>query len=87
MYSLYRAWFGAEESYPRLDRLTPPDIVVRVGNQGEHQFVAHKEVLATHSGYLKALLATTPSSGVASSSTTGSITSISVTSVGKQTLP
>ncbi|KAG7197976.1 hypothetical protein KM043_016206 [Ampulex compressa] len=61
MYSLYRAWFGdgtAGDSYPRLqDTLSPPDTVIRVGNEGEHQFVAHKGVLAAHSGYLKALLA------------------------------
>ncbi|XP_031828619.1 uncharacterized protein LOC116425271 [Nomia melanderi] len=60
MYSLYRAWFGDSvvgDSYSRLqETLSPPDTVVRVGNEGEHQFVAHKGVLAAHSGYLKALL-------------------------------
>ncbi|EFN78397.1 hypothetical protein EAI_13666 [Harpegnathos saltator] len=62
MYGLYRAWFGggtaATSNYPCLqDTFSPPDTVVRVGNEGEHQFVAHKGVLAAHSGYLKALLA------------------------------
>lgn len=60
MYGLYRAWFGggAANNYPCLqDTFSPPDTVVRVGNEGEHQFVAHKGVLAAHSGYLKALLA------------------------------
>lgn len=60
MYSLYRAWFGdsvATDNYSQLqETLSPPDTVVRVGNEGEHQFVAHKGVLAAHSGYLKALL-------------------------------
>ncbi|XP_043520636.1 uncharacterized protein LOC122534243 [Frieseomelitta varia] len=72
MYSLYRAWFGdsvTPDNYSRLqETLSPPDTVVRVGNEGEHQFVAHKGVLAAHSGYLKALLtsasATPPSQGV-----------------------
>ncbi|KOX71632.1 hypothetical protein WN51_03746 [Melipona quadrifasciata] len=72
MYSLYRAWFGdsvTPDNYSRLqETLSPPDTVVRVGNEGEHQFVAHKGVLAAHSGYLKALLtsaaATSPSQGV-----------------------
>ncbi|XP_043256353.1 uncharacterized protein LOC122399618 [Colletes gigas] len=69
MYSLYRAWFGDSvigDSYTRFqETLSPPDTVVRVGNEGEHQFIAHKGVLAAHSGYLKALLtsaATTPNS-------------------------
>ncbi|XP_017885172.1 uncharacterized protein LOC108628033 isoform X2 [Ceratina calcarata] len=71
MYSLYRAWFGdsvTADNYSRLqETLSPPDTVVRVGNEGEHQFVAHKGVLAAHSGYLKALLtnaASTPSPSV-----------------------
>lgn len=71
MYSLYRAWFGdsvTPDNYSRLqETLSPPDTVVRVGNEGEHQFVAHKGVLAAHSGYLKALLTsapTTPNQGV-----------------------
>ncbi|CAK9796203.1 hypothetical protein ANTPLA_LOCUS689 [Anthophora plagiata] len=71
MYSLYRAWFGdsiTADNYSRLqETLSPPDTVVRVGNEGEHQFVAHKGILAAHSGYLKALLTsavTTPSSTV-----------------------
>lgn len=80
MYSLYRAWFGGEESYPRLERFSPPDVVVRVGNQGEHQFLAHKEVLATHSGYMKALLAATNPG-----SSEQGLTSLSVSSVGKHT--
>ena len=76
MYSLYRAWFGgAEESgssgYPRLDAtgLAPPDTLVRVGNDGEYHFVAHKAVLAAHSGYLKALLAAMASADAASGAT------------------
>lgn len=71
MYSLYRAWFGDSatgNNYSRLqETLSPPDTVIRVGNEGEHQFVAHKGVLAAHSGYLKALLtsaAATPSQSV-----------------------
>ncbi|CAK9824139.1 hypothetical protein ANTRET_LOCUS2354 [Anthophora retusa] len=71
MYSLYRAWFGdsiTADNYSRLqETLSPPDTVVRVGNEGEHQFVAHKGILAAHSGYLKALLTsavTTPNSTV-----------------------
>ncbi|XP_063982247.1 uncharacterized protein LOC135165152 isoform X2 [Diachasmimorpha longicaudata] len=80
MYSLYRAWFG-EESYPRLESLSPPDTVVRVGNEGEHQFVAHRGVLAAHSGYLKALLATTGSTS-SSREGPGNVTSVSVSSIG-----
>ncbi|KAI4477954.1 hypothetical protein M0804_012434 [Polistes exclamans] len=61
MYSLYRAWFGDDnvaDNYNRLqETLSPPDTVIRVGNEGEHQFIAHKGILAAHSGYLKALLA------------------------------
>lgn len=103
MYSLYRAWFGdtvTADNYSRLqESLSPPDTVVRVGNEGEHQFVAHKGVLAAHSGYLKALLtnaATTPNSGVSAninSNVTGNnlsgqstrqpVTSVSVSSIGK----
>ncbi|XP_017764281.1 PREDICTED: uncharacterized protein LOC108553761 [Eufriesea mexicana] len=71
MYSLYRAWFGdsvSADNYSRLqETLSPPDTVIRVGNEGEHQFVAHKGVLAAHSGYLKALLtnaSTAPTPGV-----------------------
>lgn len=85
MYSLYRAWFGGEETYhPRLEALSPPDTLIRVGNDGEHQFVAHRGVLAAHSGYLKALLATsfTPTT---SSDAGPSVTSLSVSSVGTVT--
>ncbi|KAL0113999.1 hypothetical protein PUN28_011366 [Cardiocondyla obscurior] len=101
MYGLYRAWFGGATgtSYPCLqDTFSPPDTVVRVGNEGEHQFVAHKGVLAAHSGYLKALLAsaTTTSSAsspfdpacatVAVTATSGQsqrpVTSVSVSSIG-----
>ncbi|XP_070161151.1 uncharacterized protein [Polyergus mexicanus] len=74
MYGLYRAWFGGGitgASYPCLqDTFSPPDTVVRVGNEGEHQFVAHKGVLAAHSGYLKALLASATTTTTSSSSTT-----------------
>jgi len=73
MYGLYRAWFGGGAtgtSYPCLqDTFSPPDTVVRVGNEGEHQFVAHKGVLAAHSGYLKALLASAATTTVTTSST------------------
>ncbi|XP_043684678.1 mucin-5AC [Vespula pensylvanica] len=66
MYSLYRAWFGDEsaaDNYNRLqETLSPPDTVIRVGNEGEHQFIAHKGILAAHSGYLKALLASAAAS-------------------------
>ncbi|XP_076181886.1 uncharacterized protein LOC143154022 [Ptiloglossa arizonensis] len=88
MYSLYRAWFGDSvigDSYSRLqETLSPPDTVVRVGNEGEHQFVAHKGVLAAHSGYLKALLtsaATTPNSVNANVGSCGNLpaTAIAVT--------
>ncbi|XP_012273750.2 zinc finger and BTB domain-containing protein 45 [Orussus abietinus] len=89
MYSLYRAWFGAgtaEESYPRMETLSPPDTLVRVGNEGEHQFVAHRGVLAAHSGYLKALLATATSStapsAAGSADPAAPVTSVSVSSVG-----
>lgn len=71
MYGLYRAWFGGGAtgtSYPCLqDTFSPPDTVVRVGNEGEHQFVAHKGVLAAHSGYLKALLASASTTTTTSS--------------------
>ncbi|XP_048505667.1 B-cell CLL/lymphoma 6 member B protein [Athalia rosae] len=92
MYSLYRAWFGSEGCSPLETRsmgpvspavgLSPPDTLIRVGNDGEHQFVAHRSILAAHSGYLKALLAT--ASNVASSSSTisSSVASLSVSSVG-----
>ncbi|XP_024867410.1 RE1-silencing transcription factor [Temnothorax curvispinosus] len=73
MYGLYRAWFGGGAtgtSYPCLqDTFSPPDTVVRVGNEGEHQFVAHKGVLAAHSGYLKALLASAATTTATTSST------------------
>ncbi|XP_036146102.1 protein PRRC2A [Monomorium pharaonis] len=75
MYGLYRAWFGGgatggTTSYPCLqDTFSPPDTVVRVGNEGEHQFVAHKGVLAAHSGYLKALLASATTTTAATPST------------------
>lgn len=84
MYSLYRAWFGGEETYPRLETLSPPDTLVRVGNDGEHQFVAHRGVLAAHSGYLKALLATATNSTTTSGrdDPASSVTSVSVSSVG-----
>ncbi|XP_039315578.1 mucin-17 isoform X2 [Solenopsis invicta] len=76
MYGLYRAWFGGGAtgtSYPCLqDTFSPPDTVVRVGNEGEHQFVAHKGVLAAHSGYLKALLASATTTTATTSSTTNS---------------
>lgn len=81
MYSLYRAWFGVEETYPRLETLSPPDTLVRVGNEGEHQFVAHRGVLAAHSGYLKALLATSTSTS-REDSASPTVTSVSVSSVG-----
>lgn len=72
MYGLYRAWFGGGAtgtSYPCLqDTFSPPDTVVRVGNEGEHQFVAHKGVLAAHSGYLKALLASATTTATSSTS-------------------
>lgn len=73
MYGLYRAWFGGgATSYPCLqDTFSPPDTVVRVGNEGEHQFVAHKGVLAAHSGYLKALLASAAATTTIPSSSSG----------------
>ncbi|XP_046606488.1 B-cell CLL/lymphoma 6 member B protein isoform X2 [Neodiprion virginianus] len=91
MYNLYRAWFGSESCNPLETRssapvgpaigLSPPDTLIRVGNDGEHQFVAHRSVLAAHSGYLKALLAT--SSNVAPGTTAAtSVASLSVSSVG-----
>ncbi|KAJ9599777.1 hypothetical protein L9F63_026375 [Diploptera punctata] len=58
---------------------SPPDVIINVGGNGSpsgqaspprptstHQFAAHRGVLASHSGYLKALLtaaATSPTSG------------------------
>ena len=84
MYSLYRAWFGAtgaEEAYPRLEGLSPPDTVVRVGNEAEYHFVAHRAVLAAHSGYLKALLAAAPGpEGPAAEGAPALITSVTVPS-------
>ena len=84
MYNFYRAWFGSEQTCPGLEALSPPDTLIRVGNDGEHQFVAHRGILAAHSGYLKALLSTT-NSGSSRSTSDGNpvITSISVSSVGK----
>lgn len=77
MYSLYRAWFE-ESSYPRLmETLSPPDTVLRVGNDAEYHFVAHRGVLAAHSGYLKALLAAETQDSSSSSSTT-TVVSITV---------
>ncbi|TGZ54099.1 hypothetical protein DBV15_00369 [Temnothorax longispinosus] len=71
--NLRSAWFGGGvtgTSYPCLqDTFSPPDTVVRVGNEGEHQFVAHKGVLAAHSGYLKALLASAATTTATTSST------------------
>ncbi|XP_076661203.1 uncharacterized protein LOC143365169 [Halictus rubicundus] len=86
MYSLYRAWFGdsvAGDSYSRLqETLSPPDTVVRVGNEGEHQFVAHKGVLAAHSGYLKALLSNaTASPNASANATVGSCSNLPATAI------
>ncbi|XP_076749924.1 uncharacterized protein LOC143422851 [Xylocopa sonorina] len=88
MYSLYRAWFGdsaTADNYSRFqETLSPPDTVVRVGNEGEHQFIAHKGVLAAHSGYLKALLtsaASTPSSSAVNTSVTSSRGNLPATAV------
>ncbi|XP_076282158.1 uncharacterized protein LOC143209837 [Lasioglossum baleicum] len=84
MYSLYRAWFGdsvAGDSYSRLqETLSPPDTVVRVGNEGEHQFVAHKGVLAAHSGYLKALLSSA-SPNASANATVGSCSNLPATAI------
>lgn len=87
MYSLYRAWFGGEDNYARLETLSPPDTLIRVGNEGEYQFVAHRGVLAAHSGYLKALLATAANSNASATSggngVASTVTSVSVSSIGK----
>lgn len=62
---MFRSWLSTaatateEPVYSRFDSLTPPDTLVRVGSDGEYHFVAHRGVLAAHSGYLKALLAAT----------------------------
>ncbi|XP_067015828.2 zinc finger and BTB domain-containing protein 42 [Anabrus simplex] len=53
MYSLYRAWL-MRDAVAAATLATPADVVVNVG--GSRQFAAHRAVLATHSGYLKALL-------------------------------
>ncbi|XP_044012086.1 uncharacterized protein LOC122855035 [Aphidius gifuensis] len=87
MYNLYRAWFG-DKSYPHLEPFSPPDTIIRVGNEGEHHFVAHRVVLATHSGYLKALLSATNTISMAPESYrdgVSSVTSLSVPSVGGET--
>ncbi|XP_043472215.1 protein kinase 4 [Leptopilina heterotoma] len=83
MYNFYRAWFGTEQTCPRLETLSPPDTLIRVGNDGEHQFVAHRGILAAHSGYLKALLSNSNSGNSTLSSDGNSvISSISVSSIG-----
>lgn len=100
MYSLYRAWFGDEsaaDNYNRLqETLSPPDTVIRVGNEGEHQFIAHKGILAAHSGYLKALLASAAASssngptnfvgscGGLNSSSSGNSSTATTTGIGGQ---
>lgn len=64
MYSLYRAWL-MRDAVAAATLASPPDVIVTVGGNGgtssprpasTHQFAAHRAVLATHSGYLKALL-------------------------------
>ncbi|CAL7949334.1 unnamed protein product [Xylocopa violacea] len=73
------------ENYSRFqETLSPPDTVVRVGNEGEHQFIAHKGVLAAHSGYLKALLtsaASTPNSSTVNTSVTSSCGNLPATAI------
>ena len=76
MYSLYRAWL-MRDAVAAATLASPPDVIINVGGNGNssghsspprttstHQFAAHRAVLASHSGYLKALLtaATTPGS-------------------------
>ncbi|XP_049767728.1 zinc finger and BTB domain-containing protein 5 [Schistocerca cancellata] len=63
MYSLYRAWLmrDAVVAAAAAAAAQPADVVVSVGGAGgaeARQFAAHRAVLAAHSGYLKALLAT-----------------------------
>lgn len=64
MYSLYRAWL-MRDAVAAATLASPPDVIINVGgNSGTspprlastHQFAAHRAVLASHSGYLKALL-------------------------------
>lgn len=68
MYSLYRAWL-MRDAVAAATLAAPPDVIINVGgNSGAvrptspprpastHQFAAHRVVLASHSGYLKALL-------------------------------
>ncbi|XP_069684012.1 B-cell lymphoma 6 protein [Periplaneta americana] len=75
MYSLYRAWL-MRDAVAAATLASPPDVIINVGGSGgaaspprstsTHQFAAHRAVLASHSGYLKALLtaaATSPTSG------------------------
>jgi len=90
MYGLYRAWFGGATgtSYPCLqDTFSPPDTVVRVGNEGEHQFVAHKGVLAAHSGYLKALLASATTTSSTNSPFDPACATVAVTATNEQSRP
>ncbi|PSN49365.1 hypothetical protein C0J52_12219 [Blattella germanica] len=84
MYSLYRAWL-MRDAVAAATLASPPDVIINVGGSGSasgpsspprptstHQFAAHRAVLATHSGYLKALLTaavTSPTSGTSNTVT------------------
>lgn len=77
MYSLYRAWL-MRDAVAAATLASPPDVVINVGgNSGmspprstsAHQFAAHRAVLASHSGYLKALLAAAAAPGTSSTVT------------------
>ncbi|KAK6640724.1 hypothetical protein RUM44_012421 [Polyplax serrata] len=65
MYSLYRAWL-MRDAVTAASWATPPDLIITVGNLGPdlrdetigygYQFVAHKQLVSMHSGYLKSLI-------------------------------
>ena len=81
---MYSAWLSRDEqpTYPRIDTLTPPDTIIRIGTDGRCNFVAHKDVLAAHSGYLKALLAATTESNESSTKDSSTPLVISVPTIG-----
>lgn len=54
MYSLYRAWL-MRDAVAAASLATPPDVVILVGTE-DHQFLAHRQLVSVHSGYLKSLL-------------------------------
>ncbi|KAI5725959.1 hypothetical protein M8J77_022140 [Diaphorina citri] len=60
MYSLYRAWLLRDTASIASPSLSlPPDLIINVSVPASppYQFIAHRTLVATHSGYLKSAIA------------------------------